>query len=82
MSLNDLSKQIAVPLVVSAITWVGGVLYTSSQSQDLLRENVQATKELSKSVTDLRVQMAAFSEKYVTRDQLDAAIRLAQSEKR
>ena len=80
MTINDLSKQIVVPLVVSAITWVGGVLYTSSQSQDLLRENVTASKELAKSVTDLRIQMAAFSEKYVTRDQLEQS--LAKLEKR
>lgn len=71
MNLPDWVKQIVVPLVISAIMCVANLVYTSGVSLQALENNIRVTAELSKAVTDLRVQMAIFGEKYVTREELD-----------
>lgn len=70
MNVSDLMKQVAIPLVVSSVLALGGQYVASSKQAILLEQNIKATSELSKAVTDLRLQMAIFGEKYVTREEL------------
>lgn len=70
MNLSEVMKQVAIPLVVSSVLALGGQYVASSKQALLLEQNIQATSELSRAVTDLRLQMAIFGEKYVTREEL------------
>lgn len=70
-TLYDLSKQVLIPLIISVVIGVYNVLQRSEQSESLLRTNIEVTSQLSQAVTDLRIQMATFSEKYVTRTELE-----------
>ena len=71
MNLEELSKQVAIPLITSLIIAVSTVLYNAGTQKVLLEQNIVATAELSKVVTDLRLQMAVGQEKYVSRQELE-----------
>lgn len=70
MSLIDSGKQVIVSLVVAAMVSIGGLLYTADTQRVLLQQNIEAVKQLSNAVTELRIQVAEDRGKYVTRDQL------------
>lgn len=70
MSLLDSGKQVVVSLVVAALVSIGGLLYTADTQRVLLQQNIEAVKQLSDAVTELRIQVAEDRGKYVTRDQL------------
>ena len=74
MRLAELVRQATVPLIVSAAIGGYNILQRAEYSESLLRQNIEVTAELSRAVTDLRLQMATFSEKYVTRDELERKI--------
>ena len=74
MRLAELIRQATVPLIVSAAIGGYNILQRAEYSESLLRQNIEVTAELSRAVTDLRLQMATFSEKYVTRDELERKI--------
>lgn len=75
MTLSDSVKQLVVPVVVAAVTSLGGLLYTADTQRVLLQQNIEVTKELSKVVTDLRIEVAKDRGKYVTRDELRAELK-------
>lgn len=75
MNISEFLKQAAVPIVVSAVLALGGQFVAQSKYSLLLEQNIAATSELSKAVTDLRLQMAVFGEKYVTRKELDRRLK-------
>lgn len=70
MTLEEVSKQIAIPLVVSLFMGVFSVLWNAGTQKTLLEQNIVATSELSKAVVDLRLQMAIYGEKFATKEQL------------
>ena len=70
-TLIEMAKQVTIPLLVSIVMCVGNLVYTSGIQQTVLEQNTKVTAQLSKAVTDLRLQMAIFGEKYVTREELE-----------
>lgn len=74
----DLS-QLVLPLAVSAVVALGGQFVRSSTDSEYLRDNVNATKELASAVGKLEVKLGIFSERYVTRDELDRKIKEAKN---
>ena len=71
IDLKDTLKSIIPALLVSAVVTVTGSITTQKVDSRLLEDNIKATQELSKAVQDLRYLMGVFSERYVTRDELD-----------
>lgn len=70
MNVSDLLKQITIPIIVSAVLALGGQYISATKQSVLWEQNITATSDLAKAVTDLRLQMAVFGEKYVTREEL------------
>lgn len=77
LRLAELAKQAIVPLVVSAAIGGYNILQEADRSKTLLKQNIEVTSELSKAVNDLRFQMAIFQEKYVTREELERKLGVA-----
>lgn len=74
MTMAELAKSVGIPLVITAIMSVANVIYTADTQRVLLTQNVEATKELSKAVTELRIEVATDRGKYVTREELRAEL--------
>lgn len=69
--MMDKVGEIATALIISAVISTG-ISVTKQQTQErLLEDNLKVTKELSHAVTDLKVQLAVFSERYVTHKDLE-----------
>jgi hypothetical protein len=71
MKIEDISKQVIIPLIVSMAMGVFSVLWNSGTQKVLLEQNIAATEALSKAVTELRITVAVQGEKFVTKDELD-----------
>lgn len=69
MTMAEVLKSVGIPLVITAVMSVGNLLYNAETQRVLLSENIGATKELSKAVTELRIEVAADRNKYVTREE-------------
>lgn len=72
----DLS-QMVLPLAVSAVVALGGQFVRSSTDSEYLRDNINATKELASAVGKLEVKLGIFSERYITRQELEAKLKEA-----
>jgi len=72
MTLEELSKQIAVPLVISMVVGVTSILWGAGTQKTLLEQNIVATGQITKEVVELRLQNAVFIERFATKDQLQA----------
>lgn len=70
-------SQLAVPLMVSAVVALGGQFVRGSTDSEFLKENITATKELASAVGKLEVKLGIFSERYVTRQELEAKLKEA-----
>lgn len=81
MNLEELSKQVAIPLIVSLVMGVSSVLWNAGTQKTLLEQNIVATAELSKAVIDLRLQMAIAGEKFVTREELERRFMISERNK-
>lgn len=75
MILSDGVKQLVIPLVVAAVTSLGALLYTADTQRVLLQQNIKVTEELSKVVTDLRIEVAKDRSKYITREEFNAELK-------
>lgn len=71
MKLDEIMKQVAIPLVVSLAMGVFGVLWNSGTQKVLLEQNIEATAELAKAVLALRITVAEMGSKYLTREEFD-----------
>lgn len=71
MKLDEIMKQVAIPLVVSIAMGVFGVLWNSGTQKVLLEQNIEATAELAKAVLALRITVAEMGSKYLTREEFD-----------
>lgn len=71
MKLDEIMKQVAIPLVVSMAMGVFGVLWNSGTQKVLLEQNIEATAELAKAVLALRITVAEMGSKYLTREEFD-----------
>lgn len=69
MMLPDGVKQLVIPLVVAAVTSLGGLFYTADTQRVLLEQNIEVTRKLSEVVTELRIEVAKDRGKFVTREE-------------
>lgn len=67
----EVFKSVIPALVVSAAISGSTAIINQGMQGRLLEDNINATRELSKTMTDLRLQLGVFSERYVTREELD-----------
>lgn len=72
MTMEELGKQVAIPLIISLVMGVFSVLWNAGTQKTLLEQNIVATAELSKAVVELRLQNAVFVERFATKEQLQA----------
>lgn len=71
MKIDEILKQVTIPLAVSLCMGVFSVLWNSGTQKVLLEQNIEATGELSKAVVELRITVAEMGAKYVTREEFD-----------
>lgn len=64
-------KSILPALAISAIVSGGTAVMNQQVHGRLLEDNIKATHELSNVMQELRFQLGVFSERYVTREELD-----------
>lgn len=69
--MMDKAAEVVTALVISAVVSVGISLKEQEVQKVLLQENMKVTKELALAVTDLRIQLATFGERYITREELE-----------
>ena len=69
--MMDKAAEVITALVISAVVSVGISIKEQEVQKILLQENMKVTKELALAVTDLRVQLATFGERYITREELE-----------
>lgn len=67
----DKVAEVVTALVISAVVSVGISMKEQEVQKVLLKENMAVTKELALAVTDLRIQLATFGERYITREELE-----------
>lgn len=75
MSMIESGRQVLVSVITALVVGVGGQLLTLNSQLDTLKETREATKALTQSVTELRIQVAEDRGKYVTRDELKAELK-------
>lgn len=71
MRLEDIAKQVIIPLIISAVMVTASSVYNAGTQKVLLENNIQVTSNLTTAVQDLRLQMAIYGEKYITREELE-----------
>ena len=71
------ATEIVTALVISGVVSVGISIKDQGVQGALLESNLKVTKELTLAVTDLRVQLAVFGERYVTREELEKKMKEA-----
>ena len=69
--MMDKAAEVITALVISAVVSVGISIKEQEVQKVLLQENMKVTKELALAVTDLRIQLATFGERYITREELE-----------
>lgn len=69
--MMDKVAEVVTALVISAVVSVGISIKEQEVQKVLLQENMKVTKELALAVTDLRIQLATFGERYITREELE-----------
>lgn len=69
--MMDKAAEVVTALVISAVVSVGISIKEQEVQKVLLQENMKVTKELALAVTDLRIQLATFGERYITREELE-----------
>ena len=74
MALMDSVKTIAVSLVLSAIMVAGSAVIQAEKQEVVLQQNVEATKELTAAVIQLKIDSAVTRERFVTWEQLRAEL--------
>lgn len=74
MALMDSVKTIAVSLVLSAIMVAGSAVIQGEKQEVVLQQNVEATKELTAAVIQLKIDGAVNRERFITWEQLRAEL--------
>ena len=69
--MMDKAAEVVTALIISAVVSVGISIKEQEVQKVLLQENMKVTKELALAVTDLRIQLATFGERYITRGELE-----------
>lgn len=71
----DIIKESVTALVVSLFVSLGMSWKESDTQKRLLEDNMAVTKELALAVSELRVQLAVFGERYISRKEFEEKIK-------
>jgi len=74
MALMDSVKTIAVSLVLSAIMVAGSAVIQGEKQEVVLKQNVEAVKDLTAAVIQLKIDSAVSRERFITWEQLRAEL--------
>lgn len=67
--------EVVTALVVSGVVSMGISIKDQGIQGALLESNLKVTKELTLAVTDLRVELAVFGERYITRAEFEKKLK-------
>lgn len=73
--IPDIVKESVTALVVSLFVSLGMYWKEADTQKRLLEDNMAVTKELALAVTELRVQLAVFGERYISREEFEKKIK-------
>ena len=73
--IPDIVKESVTALVVSLFVSLGMSWKEADTQKRLLEDNLAVTKELALAVTELRVQLAVFGERYISREEFEKKIK-------
>lgn len=73
--IDMLLENVGAPLVVAAVIAIAAFLMNAKTQTTLLSQNIKSTEALSGAVNELRLQLGIFSERYVTRDELERKLK-------
>lgn len=76
--IPDIVKESVTALVVSLFVSLGMSWKEADTQKRLLEDNMAVTKELALAVTELRVQLAVFGERYISREEFEKKIKEVQ----
>lgn len=72
--LVDMTVGIVSALAISSIAVMATSWSDLRIIKEVVAENTRSNKELQKTLSQLQIQMAMFSERYITRDELDSKL--------
>ena len=73
--IPDTVKESVTALLVSLFVSFGIHWKEADTQKRLLEDNMAVTKELALAVTELRVQLAVFGERYISREEFEKKIK-------
>ena len=73
--IPDIVKESVTALVVSLFVSLGMSWKEADTQKRLLEDNMAVTKNLALAVTELRVQLAVFGERYISREEFEKKIK-------
>lgn len=68
-------NNLVTSLILSGVMAGASVLYNANSNIKVTQENTEAVKELTKQVTEIRIQNAARDEKFITREELKSELK-------
>ena len=72
--MMDSMTNVVTAVVISAIVSGGSAIMNQSVQGRLLEDNIKATRELSKTMTTLSIELGVLSERFVTKDEFTSTI--------
>lgn len=72
--MMDSMTNVITAVVISAVVSGGSAIVNQTVQGRLLEDNIKATRELSKTMTDLRIELGVLSERFVTKDEFTSTI--------
>lgn len=63
------------PVVISLLAVLGTQYVNNHTDSKFLEKNIEATGELVRSINELNIKVAVFSERFVTRDELNSRLK-------
>lgn len=72
--MMDAMTNVVTAVVISAIVSGGSAVMNQAVQGRLLEDNIKATRELSKTMTNLSIELGVLSERFVTKDEFTSTI--------
>lgn len=75
--IDQLVSQYGLPILVSASVALGAQFVSNSTDSAFLKQNIEATQELSRTMKGLELSIGIFQERYPTRVEVEQRIKEA-----
>lgn len=69
--MESLMNGLGLPVLISVLIAAGAQFVRNDTDSAFLKQNIEATQELSKTMKALEIKIGVFGERYVTRDELE-----------